>query len=299
MAEDKKSFIAYADWDTQLNLLSDEEAGKLFRHLLDYVNDRNPRFNDDERILKVAFEPMRLQLKRDLEKYQEVKRKRAEAGRSGGLKSGETRSKDNQTGPTESSVTINEANEAIASSAKQTETNEAVNVNVNDTVTVTDVLLRKEPKHTLTGEAEEKTTSKTQSAEQRKKVAPKKESELQMPDSFRPLWSEWNEYRKARKKRPYAGEKWEQIAVNKLLKLSNKDPAIAAQILAQSYENSYEGFFELKQTYHVNQRPTNTSARGGQNGKISARQFLAREFQRNAAGHSPGGDCTIDAEVVE
>ncbi|AZB01260.1 hypothetical protein EG359_17300 [Chryseobacterium joostei] len=136
MAENKKSFVAYCDWENQLNLLSDDEAGKLFRHLLAYVNDKNPQFSDEERVLKMAFEPIRLQLKRDLDKYEEVKKKRSEAGRNGGLKSGESRSKTKQTKPKEANASFgykNEANEAV---------NDNVTVNVNDNV----ILLKKETK---------------------------------------------------------------------------------------------------------------------------------------------------------
>ena len=113
MAENKKSFIAYCDWENQLELLSDEEAGKLFRHLLAYVNDKSPEFESSERILKMAFEPIRLQLKRDLDKYQEVKKKRSEAGRNGGLKSGEARSKNNQNEPNQANASFVSASISI------------------------------------------------------------------------------------------------------------------------------------------------------------------------------------------
>mgnify|MGYP000856260872 CR=1 FL=1 len=125
MAENKKSFIAYCDWGEIFGMLTDEEAGKMIKHLFAYVNDRNPKFEEGERILKIAFEPIKLQLKRDLTKYEEIREKRIEAGRSGGKKSGKVRKQ-------------KEANEASASNSKQKEANEAVNVNVNDNVTVND-----------------------------------------------------------------------------------------------------------------------------------------------------------------
>jgi len=129
MAEDKKSFVAYADWKTQFNLLSDDEAGRLIKHIFSYVNDENPEFEASERLLTIAFEPIKMQLKRDLKKYELIKDKRSKVGKKGGLKSGEVRAE---------STNQNEANEANASFAKQKEANEAVTVNdnVNDTVTV-------------------------------------------------------------------------------------------------------------------------------------------------------------------
>lgn len=122
MAENKKSFVAYADWKNVFDMLEDDEAGRLVKHLFSYVNDENPVL--DDRILKMAFEPIKLQLKRDLEKYEMVRERRAEAGRVGGKRSGEIRKQ-------------SEANEANASSVKQSEANEAVTDNGNDTVTVT------------------------------------------------------------------------------------------------------------------------------------------------------------------
>ena len=80
MAENKKSFIAYADWVSVFNMLTDEEAGKLVKLIFSYVNDENPDVQD--RVLKMAFEPIKSQLKRDLSKWVEIKEKRREAGLS-------------------------------------------------------------------------------------------------------------------------------------------------------------------------------------------------------------------------
>ena len=67
MAENKKSFILYCDIIHTLEKLSDEDAGKLFKHILRYVNDLNP--TTDHLITEIAFEPIKQQLKRDLVKY--------------------------------------------------------------------------------------------------------------------------------------------------------------------------------------------------------------------------------------
>lgn len=81
MAQEKKAFVVYADWESQFDLLSDEEAGKLIKHIFSYVNDKDPEFSKDERLLTMAFEPIKKQLKRDLKKYETIKIKRAEAGK--------------------------------------------------------------------------------------------------------------------------------------------------------------------------------------------------------------------------
>ena len=69
---------------------------------------------------------------------------------------------------------------------------------------------------------------------------------LQMPNDFVSIWGEWLEYRKAKKKKPYAGIKWEQIAVNKLFELSRGNPQTAKAIILQTVTNNWEGFFPLK-----------------------------------------------------
>lgn len=103
---------------------------------------------------------------------------------------------------------------------------------------------------------------------QRKKVAEKKESEIfpEMPEDFKPLWIEWKQYRKDRKTKPYAGLKWEQMAVDKLLKLSNQESSIAQQILNTTYENNYEGFFPLKTQQNGNTNSTNNGFSTDKNG---------------------------------
>ena len=118
MAQGKKSFVLYCDLLHTIDKLPDDKAGQLFKHILAYVNDLNPL--TDDLIINIAFEPIKQQLKRDLQKWEtEIKPKRSEAGRLGGLKSAETR---------RSKMKQNEANASIV---KQSEANQAVNVNVN------------------------------------------------------------------------------------------------------------------------------------------------------------------------
>ncbi len=82
MAKDKKSFILYCDIIHTVEQLNDVDAGKLFKHVLRYVNDLNPEADDI--ITKIAFEPIKQQLKRDLEKYERLCVRNAENGKSGG-----------------------------------------------------------------------------------------------------------------------------------------------------------------------------------------------------------------------
>lgn len=115
MADNKKSFVLYADIIHTISILDDATAGKLFKHILDYVNDKNPV--SDNMLVNISFEPIKQQLKRDLQKWDEIRSKRAEAGSIGGHSKAK-RSKTKQ-------------NVANAKSAKQSVANVAVNVNDN------------------------------------------------------------------------------------------------------------------------------------------------------------------------
>lgn len=118
MAENKKSFVLYADLLKSIEHLTNEEKGILFNHLLEYVNDKNPILED--RLVLTAWKPIELQLKRDLVKFEEVRVKRSEAGK----KSAELKAQQNLT------------NSTSVESVKQTSTNSTDNVNDNDNVNV-------------------------------------------------------------------------------------------------------------------------------------------------------------------
>lgn len=70
MANEKKSFLLYCDIIHTVEQLTDEQAGGLFRHILRYVNDQDPQ--SDSVITKIAFEPIKQALKRDLDKYKSI-----------------------------------------------------------------------------------------------------------------------------------------------------------------------------------------------------------------------------------
>jgi hypothetical protein len=82
MAKDKTSFILYCDQQGLFNKLPDEIAGKLIKHIFAYVNDENPIASD--LLLEIAFEPIKLQLKRDLRKYDDYIDKQRLNGAKGG-----------------------------------------------------------------------------------------------------------------------------------------------------------------------------------------------------------------------
>lgn len=81
MAKDKNGFVLYKDIIHTAEKLTDEQAGILFKHILRYVNDKNP---DCDYFTEVVFEPIKQALKRDLIKYEQTCLKRSENGKKGG-----------------------------------------------------------------------------------------------------------------------------------------------------------------------------------------------------------------------
>ena len=118
MAENKKAFVAYCDWLESFEELTDEEAGKLAKHLFRYVNDQSPEAPD--RMTKMCFIPIKQSLKRDLVKYEE----RAERARINGLKGGRPKTQRTQ---------------SVISEPRKPDT---VKVTVTDTVIVSDKEIR-------------------------------------------------------------------------------------------------------------------------------------------------------------
>jgi len=128
MAENKKSFVAYADWKDTFDKLPDEVAGKLIKHIFAYVNDENPVSEDF--VIEAVFSNIKNTLKRDLKKWESQLEQRRNAGK----KSAEQRA---LTKSNERSISLNE---------KQRNST----VSVSDSVSVNDILLKKETKVNIT-----------------------------------------------------------------------------------------------------------------------------------------------------
>ena len=120
MAENKKGFILYANWWFWLEDLSIQQKAEWVEWLFNYVNDKNPEMPKDQ-ALKIVCKMTKAQLKEDLEKWQDIREKRIEAGKKGGLA---TQSKNKQ----------NQANALIDKPNQAVNDNVNVNVNVNDIV---------------------------------------------------------------------------------------------------------------------------------------------------------------------
>ena len=76
MAKEKKSFLLYVDLIHTIEKLNDEQTGRLFKHILRYVNDQDPEPQDQ--FTEVVFEPIKQSLKRDLVKYEGIRERNKE-----------------------------------------------------------------------------------------------------------------------------------------------------------------------------------------------------------------------------
>lgn len=122
MAENKKSFILYCDQKGLWEKLSDEQAGRLIKHVIAYVNDENPAAPDF--VTELAFEPIKAALKRDLSKWDDIKEKR----RIAGLASAEARRQAAEHDSTNSTSVESVEQDATLSTVS---VNDSVNVSVS------------------------------------------------------------------------------------------------------------------------------------------------------------------------
>lgn len=123
--KDKKSFIAYCDWGEIFDELEDNEAGKLVKHLFNYVRDKNP--NAEDKLTKMMFIQIKQSLKRDLIKYDIYISKQSENGKKGGRPK-----KPTKTQKTQPFIEKPKKADTVTDSV-------TVNVNVNENDTINDI----------------------------------------------------------------------------------------------------------------------------------------------------------------
>ena len=80
MANERKSFLVYFDTQSQVEMLTDEEAGLLFKSLFRY-GLTGEVLDTDNRTLAFAFSMFQSSLDRNNEKYDRIVEKRREAGK--------------------------------------------------------------------------------------------------------------------------------------------------------------------------------------------------------------------------
>jgi len=133
MAEDKKGFILYADQIEIFKQLQKDKAGELIKHIFAYVNDENPITED--LIINLAFTPIKNQFKRDLDKWENTRKKRSEAGKA---------SAEARRNKKEQSLTKSTSVKSVKQTSTKSTVNVKDNVNVNVNVNVNDILINKD-----------------------------------------------------------------------------------------------------------------------------------------------------------
>lgn len=82
MEEKKKGCIIYADLIHTVRKLPKEARADLLIAILEYINGETPIISDI--LVDLVFEPVRRQIDRDVEKYEDKSRKNSENGKKGG-----------------------------------------------------------------------------------------------------------------------------------------------------------------------------------------------------------------------
>jgi hypothetical protein len=81
--EPKKTFVFYLSWRSAINLLNDSQKAELLNAIFDYVSGEPVFINDGG--VNICFEFIKSDIERDLEKWENIKEKRREAGKKGGM----------------------------------------------------------------------------------------------------------------------------------------------------------------------------------------------------------------------
>ena len=78
--EGKNSFVLYTNLIHTVEKLDDPRGGQLFKLILRYVNDKNPKAQS--KLLDLVFEPVKQQLKDDLRRWEQKCKNSSEAGKA-------------------------------------------------------------------------------------------------------------------------------------------------------------------------------------------------------------------------
>lgn len=229
MAEGKNGVIVYCDWIHTIEKLNDEQAGKVFKHFLRYINDENPQADDI--LTDVAFEPMKQSLKRDLNKWEQTKEIKSDSGKLGNLKRWH---KDIYDKVCSKKITLErgiELSQNIANSRKTSQTvahrkkqsQNIANIAVSDSVSVSVSVI--------------------------KKLNKKKASlcEVFIPffsnKDFQEVWIDFEKVRE--KKKASTSDRTYKTLMKKLLELSGGKKSVAMKIVAKSADSGWSDLYQL------------------------------------------------------
>ena len=131
------SFVLYKEYREYIDMLSDQETGRLFKALFSVLSGgEEPEL---EGSTKIVFKVIYGQIMRDLEKWEETCRKRSEAGKKGGRPAKTVDASEKQTKANESKIKQTKAKKAENETENEYENeneyeteNEYENVNENE-----------------------------------------------------------------------------------------------------------------------------------------------------------------------
>jgi len=222
MAENKKSFLFYCDWQQTFEALPNEKAGELIKHLLKYVNDENPE--SDDVLINAVFANIKQTLKRDLKKWESKSQKNSENAKK----------------RWDANACERITSDANVKIEMPIDANHADRDKVIVTVIDKDILLKKETK---------------------KEISKKHSIDLfPFQEDFREVWDNWIQYKKTEHKKSFKRIETEQAAFKLLLEKSKGDSLIAEKIIQQSIANNWQGLFELKTETNAD-KPTKADQR--------------------------------------
>ena len=124
MSKDRRTFVFNIGWADDMEDLDNEARLKFFDAIIAYAKSEKMPDNMNNMEM-VIFKSIKRDIDMNNEKFESTKQKRAEAGRKGGVRSGEERSKRKQNEANEANASLAKQTEAKESKAKQTEANEA------------------------------------------------------------------------------------------------------------------------------------------------------------------------------
>jgi len=78
----KDSFVFYTQWAEQINMLTDNQAGALFKAVCGYVE--TGKIKKLDAVTNMLFSVIKSQIDKDAAKYEETCQKRKQAGAKGG-----------------------------------------------------------------------------------------------------------------------------------------------------------------------------------------------------------------------
>lgn len=144
--EEKKSFLLYTDRWKEIQMLSNEQCGVLFKAIFTYVNT-GVRLETNDLTLQVLFSVLTSQIDEGTRRWEATRKARSEAGKKGGAPKGNKNAanKRKQTRQAkQTNASENKQEQTKTSKNKQTQTKQAVTVTdtvttVSDTVPVSDI----------------------------------------------------------------------------------------------------------------------------------------------------------------